>query len=367
MKTNLSRWTGLGTLGQEKAGQRCQVALMLAGLLAASPLWGQALQYTYDNSGNVTVRTAETAAAPQILAQPQNQVVRPGGLASFSVLLADPRGCAYQWQFNGTNLPRNTSDALLLANVSTNNQGPYAVVVANSSGNVTSIVAQLYIDTRGCGMPDSWQLAYFGNLNQNALADNDGDGIPNLQEFLDGTNPTNRTSFRSRLTVLGDGGVVSVAPEQASYALTDTVTLTGTPFAGNSFFGWMGDLVGGANPATLLMGTNKTVRGCFICQPAVAGLVAWWRGDTDASDIVGLHNGTCYAGISNVLAPSITPTGMVGGAFVQYGTNYVQVPDATDLKPAQFTLAAWIFPTVQNNNYQTGVAKGSAANDDDAY
>jgi len=327
----------------------------------------QLVKYTSDASGNVVQRTSGVSAAPQIVGQPQTQVVIPGDYGSFSVLLADSGGCGYQWRFAGTNLAGQTSDSLLVLNATTNNQGPYAVVVINSVGSVTSSVAQLYIDSRGCGMPDSWQLTYFGNLNQYAMGDFDGDGISNLQEFLDGTNPTNKTSFRSRLTVLGDGGLVTAAPEQASYALTDNVTLTGTPIAPNAFFGWTGDLVARTNPASLTMSTNKTVRVCFLCQPAVAGLAGWWRGETDASDFAGGHNGAFYTGTNTLLAPSITSTGMVGSAFVFYGTNYIQVPDVNALRPAQFTLEAWVYPTIQNGNYQTVIARGSALNDGDAY
>jgi hypothetical protein len=44
-------------------------------------------------------------------------------------------------------------------------------------------------DSDGDGLPDPWELQYFGNLNQNGLGDWDGDGINNLQEFQKGTDP----------------------------------------------------------------------------------------------------------------------------------------------------------------------------------
>jgi hypothetical protein len=337
--------------------------LLLFGTHAAS---GGDFLFSYDPSGSLIVRAPETLSPPQILGQPQNQIVQPSELASFSILLADATGCAYQWQFNGANLPGQTNDSLLILNVGTNNQGPYSVVVTNSSGSITSTVAQLYLDSNGNGLPDVWELAYFGNLNQTALGDFDGDGVSNLQEYLDGTNPTNKLSFRSRLTVQSDGGIVTALPAQTSYAPIDLVTLTGTPLPPNSFFGWIGDLVTRSNPAALLMNTNKFVRACFTCFPPVAGLVGWWRGETDAGDFMGGHNGAFYSG-TNVVAPSLTPTGVVGAAFQFYGTNYIQVPDTPGLRPAQFTLEAWVYPNVQNGNYQTVVAKGSAVNDDDAY
>ena len=343
----------------------------ISSSVAAGVFWGasaeaQPWQYFYDGSGNLMIRKGEGVAPPQILGQPQPQIVAPGELASFSVVMADTTACGYQWLFNGTNLTGQNGDALLILNVAASNEGLYSVIITNTSSSVTSSVAQLYLDSNGNGIPDRWELAYFGNLNQNATGDFDGDGISNLQEFLDGTNPTNRTSFRSRLTVLSAGGLVAAVPLQTSYAMTDTVSLTANPLPPNSFFGWTGDLVSRSNPAALMMNTNKTVRACFLCQPPVSGLVGWWRGETDASDFIGGHNGTFYSG-TNVLAPSNASAGMVGSAFVFYGTNYIRVPDANDLRPPQFTIAAWVYPNVQNGNYQTVVAKGSAVNDDDTY
>jgi hypothetical protein len=45
-------------------------------------------------------------------------------------------------------------------------------------------------DSDGDGMPDAWERKYFGNLAQTASGDFEGDGITNLQEYQNGTDPT---------------------------------------------------------------------------------------------------------------------------------------------------------------------------------
>ena len=44
-------------------------------------------------------------------------------------------------------------------------------------------------DTDNDGLPDDWELAYFGNLLQSASDDFDKDGFSNIEEFKQGTNP----------------------------------------------------------------------------------------------------------------------------------------------------------------------------------
>jgi hypothetical protein len=49
---------------------------------------------------------------------------------------------------------------------------------------------KILTETEPDGMPDSWELQYFGNLNRTGSGDYDGDGVSDLGEYLNGTNPT---------------------------------------------------------------------------------------------------------------------------------------------------------------------------------
>jgi hypothetical protein len=216
-------------------------------------------QFIFDARGNFAVQIAAISATPQITGQPQKQVVRPGEPASFSVTAADPRGVNYQWFFNGTIIPGATAETLLLTSTSASNEGLYSVLLANSSGSVTSAPAALLIDTDGDGLGDSWEQTFFGSLAQYPTGDFDGDGVSNGTEFLDGTDPTDPASAVFRLTVLADERQVTVAPSRFQFTNGETVTLTATAFAPHGFHGWGADIEETNNPITLTMTNNKTV------------------------------------------------------------------------------------------------------------
>jgi len=322
------------------------------------------MQYSYDHSGNVEARAASALLAPQIVGQPVKQIAAPGDIVTFSVVIADARAVTFQWKFNGTDIPGATGDSLLLTNVNTASEGQYSVVVTNNAGSVTSTPAELLLDSDRDGLPDSWEIAHFGNTtSQRSAGDPDGDGISNLDEFLDGTDPTDKGSLRPRLTAYsGAGGSLRVTPLKLSYDLGESVTLTPTPFPPGVFVGWAGDLNGTVNPATLTMDRNKTVRARFACVvPLPPGLIALWRGETDASDLIDGHHGTFFAG-TVVIAPRVTASGKVGGAFDFDGTVHVRVLDSAALKPTQLTVEAWVFPTAQNPDPQTIIARGFVGN-----
>lgn len=95
--------------------------------------------------------------------------------------------------FNGVNATSTTwtSTSIIAAVPSGANSGPVIVVVSGLSSNSITFTVELPpVDTDADGLPDAWELQYFGNLNQGANDNPDGDALNNLQEYLQGRNPT---------------------------------------------------------------------------------------------------------------------------------------------------------------------------------
>ena len=80
------------------------------------------------------------------------------------------------------------------------------------------------VDTDGDGLPDSWEVSYFNNLSQGATNDPDSDTFNNLGEYNAGSNPTNSVS--TPLDLDADG--LPDAWEQANFGNLNQ-TGTGDP------------------------------------------------------------------------------------------------------------------------------------------
>ena len=233
------------------------------------------------------------AMGPSLLVQPQSQLLESSAPVAFSVVASGP-GLAYQWLSNGVPIAGATGDSLVLNNVSGTNLAKYSVIISNASGAVTSSLAAVWLDSNGTGMPDWWQLQYFGNLNQLPTGDFDGDGVDNLDEYLEGTNPTNAASFNPRLYVQSVNGTVIAFPSQPYYLMGQFVTLTAIPDASQTFLGWGGNVSGAKTSLSLLMNTNKTITAVSGLPLAVAldntnlawttGGTAPWFGQTENSE-----------------------------------------------------------------------------------
>jgi hypothetical protein len=90
------------------------------------------------------------AVTPVISGQPASVTVTVGGSAAFSVSASAPNAyVSYQWLFNGTALPGQTSSTLALSTVSAAVAGSYSVVVTatnfGGSNSVSSSAAQLAV------------------------------------------------------------------------------------------------------------------------------------------------------------------------------------------------------------------------------
>lgn len=92
---------------------------------------------------NVRVERFVTNVPPYILTQPEPVAAATGNNVQFNVTAGGTAALAYQWRFNGTNLPGATASNYTRLNAQALHAGNYSVVVTNASGAITSAVAAL--------------------------------------------------------------------------------------------------------------------------------------------------------------------------------------------------------------------------------
>jgi sugar lactone lactonase YvrE len=107
------------------------------------------------SQGSVTssVVTLVATMLPVITSQPLPLTLTNGNPASFAVAADGWPTLAYQWYFNGMNVPNATNSLLAIPNCFPANAGTYSVVAANSYGSVTSNPALLAVLPLGITAP----------------------------------------------------------------------------------------------------------------------------------------------------------------------------------------------------------------------
>ncbi len=347
--------------------------LLLVGLcfLAALTIHAATTTLSYDASGNTAAQQAAVAGLPVILAQPVNRLAEANGHAGFSVNVTSDSPVSYQWQFNTTNIPGATGDSLYLPTVTAANAGSYRVIITNATGSITSTAATFSIDANGNGMADAWELLYFGNLNQLPLGDNDGDGISNLDEFLNGTNPTVREVYywvaasgdfntaanwsRNRVPGVGDTAVIAsgtfILPSSGTLAVSQvTVSVpyaaaTGADTTLNFSGAWTfsgGFTLTAGRTFTITGGGSVTVTGTATITGAnlVAANASTLSLPAITSYAIGGANNLAWSAQSNgsqLIFPNLTAiTGTPApnryfDVIAQFGTALVSLPALTSI------------------------------------
>jgi subtilase family serine protease len=157
MLANTSVWLNAspsgGTLAPGGAATTVTVRLNTAASNLLVGTYSATLWFTNLSSGVGQSRqfTLAVISPPTITAQPANQIVLEGAMATFTVGATGGLPLYYQWQDNGTNLTDggnisgSTTTNLVISNVSAANVGTYTVVVTNLAGVVTSSNALLTI------------------------------------------------------------------------------------------------------------------------------------------------------------------------------------------------------------------------------
>jgi len=168
------------------------------------------------------------AASPTIDTQPANATNCPGTTASFAVTASGTDPLAYQWYFNETNsIPDATNATLYVSNVAPANAGGYSVIVTNSEGSATSIVALLVVNdlTTATG-PANTSVCPGGTATLTTVAS--GTGPFSYVWRKDGGAPLSSTSNSLEIAgaTAGDAGVYSVEVTGACNSVTNSATLT---------------------------------------------------------------------------------------------------------------------------------------------
>jgi hypothetical protein len=156
---------------------------------------------------------------PPITEQPQSQSAVPGSTVTFHVMaLGD--SLAYQWRFNGANLPGETSDTLVLTSVAPAQAGAYRVVVSGTAGSVTSAVATLTVQCAFGLTPPSRVFGADGGMGQVAIDTMPGCSwnVSDVPEWV---------SLQSSASGTGDGVVsYAVAPYAGSRLRSASVLIS---------------------------------------------------------------------------------------------------------------------------------------------
>jgi len=330
-----------------------------------------------------------------ITTQPTNQFANTGESVTFAVVAAGPQPLSYQWNFNGTNISGATNTLLTLSDVTTNNNGVYAVTVANPSGSITSsnavlavlppsptIVTQPANQTNFAGTtatfsvtvaglaPFSYQWTFNGTIL--AGTTNATLTLMNVQPSQSGNyavTVTNlfgsATSSNAYLTILTQPPTILTQPVgQTNYVYESanfSVTAAGSPPLSYQWSFNTTNLAGATNANLTLnylqlaqagnysvqvsnpYGSTNSIPAVLVvnpappCAPVLNGMVDWWPGEGNANDLIGTNNGTLAGGVT--FAP-----GEVGQAFVFDGSDYVSIPDALsiDALTNAMTVEAWI-------------------------
>lgn len=83
---------------------------------------------------------------PLIISQPQSQVVNSGSSTNFTIISYSSTLATFQWYLNGQIIPNATNPTYLICSAQSTDAGNYNVVITNSAGSVTSLIATLTVN-----------------------------------------------------------------------------------------------------------------------------------------------------------------------------------------------------------------------------
>jgi hypothetical protein len=139
----------------------------------------------------------------------------------------------------------------------------YHYPAVDTNGNPVSTlvtgVPDYLADANGNGLPDAWEMNYFGNLDQFATGDYDGDGTNILAEYQNGVDPNKITfSFSVANQYVSTNVVTGVITIFGGVPSSIAVLVDSTNFAGATWTSYTSSNV------TVNLGTNEGLHDVWI-------------------------------------------------------------------------------------------------------
>ena len=154
--------------------------------------------------------------------QPVSQNIAAGSNVTFSVSVTNLAPISFQWRFNGSGISGATNASFTITNAQGINGGAYNCVLSNTTGSVTSQVAQLVVFTKvwtGAGDGINWNNA--SNWSGGTLPGSSDDVLINMPGNVT-VNNSGGLSIRSmvcqnNLLIGGIGNYIQVSGEAQVY------------------------------------------------------------------------------------------------------------------------------------------------------
>jgi Leucine-rich repeat (LRR) protein len=164
---------------------------------------------------------------PSINAQPQSTTNIAGTTANFSANASGTPAPAYQWQFNGADIPGSTTSGLSIPNVQLANAGNYTVIASNSVGSVTSSVAVLTVWVPPSFVSQPQSITNIVGTTPSFSASATGTPMPVYQWQFNGANILGQTAtnFAILNVQLADAGNYSLIASNAAGSVTSAVAV----------------------------------------------------------------------------------------------------------------------------------------------
>lgn len=173
-------------------------------------------------------------------------------------------------------------------------------------------ITSLYnLDEDANGLPDWWEMEFFGQIGQDPNADLDGDGLTNLQEFLLGTNPLEGSDANQNGMPddweLFHAGKFAIWPPSLSASIPRNQTANGTIYLRND----------SASPVNYSVTLTDNIGPSYGFEDSITGNVTYTWEEISTT-------GTRLGTISNTLNNS-QPVDLVGFSFPFYGNLFSRV------------------------------------------